>query len=249
MEQSHGFCHGIALAIAMLLLAKHSPRLQETTPRRRLPEGFAIAFVLLFITLMNVYKNVDQWTKDGIEAVPAMMKAPFIASVNCSAECWFLLVWIFFSLVIIRLMVKHSREALPLIPSSYLARGQLLYLAFLWIIVIANFERALVAFTENRLITEGVILINAGLATLLILSLPRVETMSLPAVGSPFPLKLRRMCLQLLPLLLCLLLLMAASVRLVYKDQPLENPNTNHKRWGEDAQWRMRPILKGGRHL
>ena len=249
MEQSHGFCHGIALGIAMLLLARHSSPLQESYPRKRLPEGFAVAFVLLFMTLMNVYKNVEQWTRTGIDAVPTMMKAPFFASLNASADFWFLLIWAIFSLIFIRLMVQHSRQPLSIIPSSWLGRGQLLYLAFLWIMVIANFERALVAFTENRLVTEGIILVNAGLATLLVLTWPKVKQPTQAAAGSPFPLLTRRLWIRLLPVLLCLLLLMAVSVRLVYKDQPLENPATNHKRWGEDAQWRIRPILKGGRHL
>src|SRR5262249_10421400 len=51
-------------------------------------------------------------------------------------------------------------------------RGQWLYLAFLWWMVVGNFERALVGFAAQRLVTEGVIHANAALCTLLILLVP-----------------------------------------------------------------------------
>lgn len=249
MEQSHGFCHGLALAIAIAFLAKSTPKLEDPLPKKRLPEGFSVAFVLLFITLMNVFKNVEEWTKESVQAVPLTMKAPFFASWNWSAQAWFLLIWTLLSAVLILLMIWHTRKALPVVPASYLARGQLLYLTFLWIMVIANFERALVSFHESRLVTEAVIIFNAGLASLLILLLPQEEADVTVCDSNPFPGSLKRLWLRAIPLLICLLLAMTAALRLAYRDQPVENPSTNHKRWGEEAQWRIRPILKGGRHL
>jgi hypothetical protein len=59
---------------------------------------------------------------------------------------------------------------LAFIPASALGRAQLLYLVFLWWMVIGNFERAVVAFAPQRLITEGVIFLNAVVCTLLVLT-------------------------------------------------------------------------------
>jgi len=51
-----------------------------------------------------------------------------------------------------------------------------------------------------------------------------------------------------LPLMACFLLLMAVLIRLIYGDVPVESNEVNHKRWGEEAQWRVKPILKHGQH-
>jgi hypothetical protein len=71
-------------------------------------------------------------------------------------------------------LVRHLKSPLPLVPASALGRCQLLYVLFLWWVVVGNFERALVHFTAQRLVTEGVIVLNAGLCTcLLLLTAPR----------------------------------------------------------------------------
>jgi hypothetical protein len=54
---------------------------------------------------------------------------------------------------------------LPILSAGWLACGQLLYLVFLWTVVIGNFERALVSFAPVRLVTEGIIFLNAILCT------------------------------------------------------------------------------------
>ncbi len=249
MEQLHGFGHGVALAIAMGMLAYLVKPHDDSRDRKRSIEFFAIGYVLFFITLMNVFKNVRNWTHALAETVPETMKAPFIASFDWSAETWFLITWCALALSVVALMYRHMRRPLPIVPASWTARGQLLYLAFLWIMVVANFERALVSFHENRLVTEWVIIMNAALAMFLIIALPR-ET--LPIVATPpksYGNMMGRLWLYATPLLVLALLGMAVSTRLVYGDQPLEGSQINHKRWGEDAQWRIRPILKGGRHL
>ena len=72
--------------------------------------------------------------------------------------------------VFIWLMLRHRRQPPEFIPTGWLGRGQLLYLVFLWWMVIGNFERAVVSFTSQRLITEGVIFLNATVCTLILLS-------------------------------------------------------------------------------
>src|SRR5438874_9108180 len=67
--------------------------------------------------------------------------------------------------VIIWLLLVHQRRRIPLVPESASGRARLLYVTFLWIMVVANFERALVGFAPQRLVTEGVIFLNAVLCT------------------------------------------------------------------------------------
>ncbi len=183
------------------------------------------------------------------ETVPETMKAPFIASFDWSAETWFLITWGTLAASVMALMYLHTRRPLPIMSASWTARGQLLYLAFLWIMVIANFERALVSFHENRLVTEWVLIMNAALAMFLIIALPReispIEATPTKSYGN----MMGRLWLYATPLLVLALLGMAVSTRLVYGAHPFEGSQVNHKRWGEEAQWRIRPILKGGRHL
>lgn len=249
MEQLHGFGHGIALAVAMGALAYMVKPHDDSQERKRGFEFFAVAYVLFFITLMNVFKNVRHWTGAPAATVPETMKAPFIASFDWSAGAWFLIVWGALAVSVMALMYLHMRRPLPIVPASWIARGQLLYLAFLWIMVIANFERALVSFHENRLVTEWVIIMNAALAMFLIVMMPRAAGALEVNVQDSYAPLLRRLWFYATPVLIGLILFMAVASRMLYGDVPLDGPQINHKRWGEDAQWRIRPILKGGRHL
>jgi hypothetical protein len=54
-----------------------------------------------------------------------------------------------------------------MIPSSWAGKGQLLYLVFLWWMVIGNWMRAIPGFTAHRLVTEGVIHLNASICMVL----------------------------------------------------------------------------------
>jgi hypothetical protein len=64
---------------------------------------------------------------------------------------------------------RHRRRPLPVVPASWLGKGQLLYLGLLWTVVIFNFERAVVAFQTQRLVTEGVLYLVALACTLVLL--------------------------------------------------------------------------------
>ncbi len=244
MEQMHGFGHGLALATALAVLAALVKPHEEAKDRKRWPEFIALIFVLFLITLMNVYKNVEAWS--GV--VPSSMKMPLLKWIELSASTWFLLTWFLLAATVAALMALHLKRPLHLVPASWTGRGQLLYLVFLWIMVIANFERALVSFHENRLVTEWVILLNAALATFLVAVLPRetpVPETQEPEAYAPLVRRLWRRCL---PLIACALLLMAVLARVFYGNVPFESGQINHKRWGMEAQWRVKPILKHGQH-
>lgn len=244
MEQLHGFGHGVGLAVALGVLAVWVKPHEDSRDRKRWPEFTAIVFVLFFITLMNVYKNVEKWA----DVVPDVMKMPLLGVLEFSASTWFLITWIALAAPVVALMVVHLKRPVTVAPASWTARGQVLYMVFLWIMVIANFERALVQFHENRLVTEWVIMLNAGLATFLIALLPG-EAVSLETKEpESCRLLMRHLWRWALPLMACFLLLMAVLIRLIYGDFPVESNEVNHKRWGEEAQWRVKPILKHGQH-
>jgi hypothetical protein len=120
----------------------------------------AIFFVLIALTYVNFRRNPLEWVK--AEAVPA-------AILGISAENWFALAYLALALTVVALFRRHRRQPLEFIPPSTMGKAQLLYLVFLWWVVIGNFERSVVAFAPQRLITEGVIFLNALVSTLVLL--------------------------------------------------------------------------------
>lgn len=248
MEQLHGFGHGIALAIALGMLAGMVKPHDDQGKRHRGAEMFGIIFVLFFVTLMNVFKNVGEWTQGSNKVVPAIMKAPLFSSIEFPAEIWFLFAWAALATSVIALMLLHLRRPLPIVPASWRARSQILYLAFLWIMVIANFERALPGFQASRLVTEWVIIMNAALATFLIIALPRSSRKFYPTEPVSYSSLLLRLWLRAFPAIVCAVFFMAIIIRVIYGDAPLDSPDGNHKRWGDEARWRTAPILMNVEH-
>jgi hypothetical protein len=218
----------------------------DTAPRtRRWTEMFSVLFVLFALTLLNVHKNVPEWTEGANKVVPMLMKAPLIG-VPLSAMSWFGMVWAAVAFAALLLMVRHTRRPVEFVPASPLGRGQLLYIALLWMMVVANFERALPSFSEGRLVTEWVTFIHAALATLLIgwLPAPRVAA---PEQDQDGP-SLGRLWRWATPVVVVLMVGFAVATRLLYNGVPVDSLNSNHKRLGSDAHWRIAPILKSGKH-
>jgi hypothetical protein len=172
LEQTYGLINGIGIAIAMICLARETPATKNEPQTRRWTGPYAVIFLMLVVTYLNLRKNPEVWVKAG--AVPA-------ALYGLSVETWFNIGYALVACVFIGLVVTHRRRGIPLVPATDLGRGQLLYLAFLWWMVVGNFERALVSFAPQRLVTEGVILINAALCTaLVLLGTPALERFAQP---------------------------------------------------------------------
>jgi hypothetical protein len=166
----------------MIYLGKRLPRVQDEAgnegrgeagesrpglpPERGWTDLFAAAFTLLLITWLNLRKNPEAWIK--AKTVPETLA-------GLSARHWFDLAYLLLAAAVIWMLISHRRRALPFIPSSWLGKGQLLYLAFLWWMVVGNFERAVVAFAPQRLVTEGVIFLNALICTVVLLRYARDE--------------------------------------------------------------------------
>lgn len=163
LEQTTGLINGLGLALAVAGLAlRVGPREgydAVPAPRRR-PERLAVAFTLLAIPLVNFRKSVGHWV--DVEAVPATMY-------GIPAEGWFDLGFAIAATALFLLMIRHDRRPLAVVPESALGRGQALFLMLLTIVVVGNFEKALVKFADQRLITEGVVYVNAVACTLILL--------------------------------------------------------------------------------
>jgi hypothetical protein len=86
-----------------------------------------------------------------------------------SADAWFNLAYLALAFVAIAAIRHHYLHPLALVPATDAGKAQLLYLVFLWWMVAGNFERAIVSFAPQRLVTEGVIHLHALLCSLLVL--------------------------------------------------------------------------------
>jgi hypothetical protein len=159
-EQTAGLFNGLALAAAMAIVARRTPRLSDDAPVPRWTEAYAVALVLLGITYLNLRKNSGTWIKEGGMARVLYGLPPAV---------WFDLAYAALAVAIVIPLIRHLREPVPIVPASWVGKGQLLYVAFLWWMVVGNFERALTGFAEQRLVTEGVIHLNACICTLLVL--------------------------------------------------------------------------------
>lgn len=176
LEQTYGFINGLGIASVLLLFKSRLPRVSDEPRLRPWTEVYAAAFVLLGVTYVNLRKNPSLWVK--ARAMPEVLA-------GLSADTWFNLAYLALAAVGLGVLIIHQRRPLPLIPSTAVGQGQLFYLVFLWWIVVGNFERALVSFTPQRLVTEGVIHLNAALCSaLVLLSLP---VSPIIPVASQFP--------------------------------------------------------------
>ena len=159
LEQTTGLFNGLALAVAMVAPIRFGPRIPAEPPVRRATQVYAIGFVLLLITYLNFRKNVSSWV--AAKTVPQVM-------VGLPSWEWFDLAYLVLAIAILVPLLIHLRRPLPFLTMSWFARGQWLFLAFLWWIVIGNFERIVVDFTPTRLVTEGVIHFNGAICALLV---------------------------------------------------------------------------------
>ncbi len=159
-EQTAGLFNGLAVALAMAVLARRTPRVSDAPPVRRWTEAYAVGFVLLVVTYLNLRKNPGTWIKDnGMARVMYGLPLP----------TWFDLGYAALAVAVLVPLIRHLRRPIPVVPTSWVGKGQLLYVVFLWWIVVGNLDRALARLAGRRLVTEGVIHLNACLGTLFVL--------------------------------------------------------------------------------
>jgi hypothetical protein len=218
----------------------------DNPPVHRWTDAVAIGFVVFGLTWFNVFKNVEEWTRKGPKFVPEVMTAPFFESIKLSADTWFTITWWTIAAAFIGLMIVHIRRGLAIAPKSWLGRGAIVYFLLLWIMVIANFEHSLAGpFHEQRLVTEWVIIMNASLATFLINVLPKPAVPQIVTETLDEPVRLARVWMIGLPCAAILMSLYAITNYSIYGKAHINMPNI---RWGPQADWRARPLLKNKPH-
>lgn len=251
LEQMHGFGHGLAIAIAMAMLWRRQPY----DPREGRVGGWTVAFSIFFawfvVGFLNLYKLVETWIEK--QAVPTALKAPLLGFIELSAETWFCIVWWTAAAVGGLLLLLHQRRRLDIVPGTWVGKGQLLYVLFLWLMVIGNLFRAIPGFSNGRMVTEWLIFMNASLATLLIVALPRkmqpdtADMMGITANEHAWPSLPKTWRWGLVGV--AVLIGVYGSLTLAMYQQYLEGkPWANHRRFGPEAKWRIAPILKHGEH-
>jgi hypothetical protein len=247
MEQTQGFCLGLALVLALGVVWRSDPPCPEGAPTPPWTRVLSAILVMFFLTWLNVFKNVEEWTSGVSPALPDPMKAPLFGFIELSAAAWFNLGWLAAAAAFLFIFIRHTRAPVPLMPASGPGKGQLLYLFVLWLMVIANFTRALPHFTEGRLITEWVVFMNACLATALLATRATAPYHYLAMPLDPLP-QLRSLWARWLPAAVVLMFAYAVLFKALYGDTTIQDEQHAHKRFGPEAIWRTQPILKHGEH-
>jgi len=273
LEQSYGFANGIAIAVALAFIASrvklHTVEEESYGDKTgRWTRVFSVMMILFGLTYFNIVKNVEVWSSQlnhatwtrtithgngTTEVAPALWDIPYIGRLpgidflSLTPETWFTLTWGILVAACVLIVVRHYRAPLPIIPKSSLAKGQLIFLILLWIMVVANFERALTGWDPSRLLTEWVIFVNAIVATALVLVLPlEKEEVKIHEVQNYQPIY-RKLWVKAIASLVLSSLLFLATNRMIYHypdSAKLNNGAQSHTRFGPDASWRTKPNLK-----
>jgi len=272
LEQGYGFVNGVAIAVTLAFLAS---RIKLHTDEKdsggqskgRWTRAFSALFVMLVLTYYNVLKNVEFWSDHlnpdiwkriiphaggATETVPALWDFPYIGRLpgidflNMTPTGWFNFTWLLLVIGCIVIVVRHYRSPLAIIPKSSLAKGQLIFLILLWIMVIGNFEMALTGWNPIRMITEWVIFVNALIATVLVLLLPREDETVIIIEEENYKPIYRRLWIKAVAALLISSVLFFTSIRMIYHYPAYEKLNFKQyqTRFGPEANWRRTPHLK-----
>ena len=253
LEQFAGLLYGLAIVIPLGILATRLPVRREEPRVRPWTEIFAVVFVFNILAYINIVKNVRDWTAahrvgpDVFRSVAEFLRAPLIGNINLSAWTWFTLMWLAFTAGTVWVLARHRKQPVALLPPTWLGKGQLLYLMFLWLIVIANFTKALVSFSDGRIATEGTTMFNALICTVLILGFARPQDETPPIREGDFGVLVRKSVAWLGIMLVATMMLYAMGIRALYGNQ-WTGWGGNNLRFGENADWRVKPLLKSKKH-
>ncbi len=276
LEQSYGFVNGIAIAVALGFIAsgvkiKTVEEVESGIARGRWTVAFSALFVMLGLTYFNAVKNVSEWgsqlnpvnwkqtithadgTTETVSALwdlPYLGRLPGIDFLHLTPTGWFNLTWALLVLACIYIVVRHYKKPLVIIPKNPIARGQIIYLIVLWIMVVANFERALVGWHPSRMLTEWVIFVNAILATVMVIVLPREPENIAIKEEKSYKTVYRRMWIKAVTVFIISGFFFLSTNRLIYQYPEYKKLNLKQyqTRFGPEASWKSRPNLKNAEH-
>jgi hypothetical protein len=171
MEQTQGLFLGIALAIATGLLIGCAPRIVDEPRTRRWTEVYSVVFVLCLLPYLNFRRSPGEWTQE-VQGLTDQLYGVWISSDLMPSRGfigWLDFVFIALGAAMVLLLARHLRQRIPFIPESWMGKGQLFYLVYLWIVVAINFMLVIPRFTPIRLVTEWFMTLNAIACTVLLI--------------------------------------------------------------------------------
>ena len=163
LEQSYGWINGIGMAVAFVLIIRHAPSSQVEEQEDRPVNYFMIAFLLLWLTYMNMQRLPEDWIKHKVFQEQMYGLSTFY---------WFDIGYFAIAATVIGLLWLHYRRPLPLLPIDLLGRAQLMFLVLLWWIVLGNLLDQVASWSFGRLITEGFIHLHALFCSVLAVLAP-----------------------------------------------------------------------------
>ena len=171
MEQTQGLFLGIAIAIIFATLLQRAPRINDDPPVRRWTELFSVVFVLWLLPYLNFRLSPGEWVGEIKGLQPKLYGINIVSNLLPSQGFvgWMDFVALAMGIALVALLVVHLSRPIPCIPISWIGKGQLFYLVFLWSIVTMNFMLVLPRFTPIRLVTEWFITLNATVCSVLLI--------------------------------------------------------------------------------
>jgi hypothetical protein len=233
LEQTYGLFNGIGIGVAMYGLAGEVTPVADEPRTRRWTEVVAVGFTLLFVTYINLATDVPNWIEH--HAIPSRMH-------RLPSRFWFDALYAALAAAVIGLLARHLRRPLAIVPVSDLGKGQLLFVVLLWWVVVGNFMHAIPPFAEQRLVTEGMIHLNAVLCTVLVVIWPEQIPGMVPASEVRRGRSLVAIGAVGLLALACVTLVAFGGTRMTYGDEFAGQANL-HVRFGPKA---LPPLPKKG---
>jgi len=185
MEWSHGLFFGIGLAFAMSRLMRNGPRISGP-PLRRWMELLPVVFVLCVIPYLNFRKSPGLWLKHVKSLTAEVYGLPLMGELVPSSGWvgWYDLAWLLFTALVLALLLRHTRRPIPLLPTSWVGKGQLLYVVFLWMITLMSCVHEIPLLNPVNVSMLWLEIANASLCTWLVLSrLPDASATPAEIVG------------------------------------------------------------------
>lgn len=169
MEWIHGLFFGVALAVAIVPLIHKGPKLSGSD-LPRWTEIFALFFLLWVIPYLNFRKTPSVWLK-GLKTLPeAPYGVPLVADLLPSRHWVGYLdaLYLLFGLVLLALLLRQYRKPAPVIPPSWVGKGQLLYLVFIWFVTLMSFGHVVPRLSPVLLVMHSLLVVNAIVCTWLV---------------------------------------------------------------------------------
>lgn len=224
LEQTYGFLNGLGIALVFCLLRTRVRAVPEEASSPGGARWVPAAFVGIVLPWLNLQRDPQDWIRS--KAIPESLY-------GIPSELWFHAAFALLAAAILWVLVRASNGALEILPASERGRGQVLLLFLLWFMVLGNLAKALPGFQAERLVTEGVIHLNALILTLgvALVAVPSVQPLLAPVAWTSL---LRRVAgIGVVGFALSV----AADwgvVRLIYGDRPTGARGT-HIRFGPSA--------------